>query len=405
MSEPFMSSRMSEANVGKYFPSPMRGSAVRSLSPDSRSLRARRRDDIRRLLLGAVAVAFLLAPATASAQKLYITNQGSASITVVDQQTFSVDTVIDLTKLGYTANAKPHHAIVEPDGSFWYATLIGDGRVLKFDSANHLVGEVKMETPGLLAIDPVHDSLYVGRSMTAVNPPRSLGVIKRSSFTMVEEQEIQIPRPHALVTTRDGKWVHVASLAENRFASLETATGRVTLTTLPGNVTRSMVQFAVTPDGSRLLVGGELSNTVMVFDLTRLPPFTPIAEFVVNGKPWDPVVSADSRHAYFSLFADSAVADVDLSTGKVVRTFTGGLAQPYDMILRTDGKYLFVVNQNLGAVKPGASAHDNMPGMANMPAMAPRTGWLSIINVATGKVEKTLPLGMGPTGMGAPGAR
>lgn len=347
----------------------------------------------------------LWAPAMAGAQKLYITNQSSASITVVDQQTLAIDTVIDLTRLGFTPNAKPHHAIVEPDGSFWYTTLIGDGRVLKFDKTNHLVGQVKMETPGLLAIDPVHDSLYVGRSMTAVNPPKSLGIIKRSSFTMVEEQEIQIPRPHALVTSRDGKWVHTASLAENRIASLEIATGRVTLTTLPGNITRSLVQFAVTPDGSRLIVGGELSNTVLVFDLTKTPPFTPIAEFAVNGKPWDPVISADGRHAYFSLFADSAVADVDLASGTVVRQLTGGLAQPYDMILRKDGKYLFVVNQNTGAVKPGASAHDNMPGMAGVTPVVPKTGWLSIINVATGKVEKTLPLGMGPTGMGAQGAR
>ena len=345
-------------------------------------------------------------PVAARAQKLYITNQGGASITVVDQRTLSVDTVIDLTKLGFTPNAKPHHAIVEPDGSFWYATLIGDGRVLKFDRANRLVSQVAMETPGLLALDPVHDTLYVGRSMTAVNPPKSLGVIKRSSFTMVEEQEIQIPRPHALVTSRDGNWVHTASLAENRIASLETATGRVTLTTLPGNVTRSLVQFVVTPDGSRLVVGGELSNTVLVFDITKTPPFVPIAEFVVGGKPWDPVVSADGKHAYFSLFADSAVAEVDLASGKVVRTFTGGLVNPYDMILRKDGKYLFVVNQNLAApTKPGASAHDNMPGMAGMPAPAPKTGWLSIIDVVTGKVVKTLPLGMSPSGMGAAGAR
>ena len=339
----------------------------------------------------------------ASGAKLYVTNQGSASITVIDQDRLAIDTVIDLTKLGFTANAKPHHTVVERDGSYWYATLIGDGRVLKFDRANHLLGQVPMETPGLLALDPVHDSLYVGRSMTAVNPPKSLGVIKRSTFTMVEEQEIQIPRPHALVATRDGKWVHTASLAENRIASLETATGRVTLSTLPGASTRSMVQFTLSPDGSHLVVGGEISNTVIVFDLSRPPPLVPMSEFAVRGKPWDPVFSADGKLAYFSLFADSAVAEVDLALQKVVRRFTG-MVQPYDMILRRDGKYLFVVNQNLGAVKPGQSAHDNMPGMAGSPSGA-GSGWLSIINVSTGKVEKTLMLGVGPTGMGAAGAR
>lgn len=337
--------------------------------------------------------------------KLYITNQSGASITVIDQQKLTVDTTIDLTKIGFSANAKPHHTVVEKDGSFWYATLIGDGKVLKFDRTNKLVGQVSMETPGLLALDPAHDSLYVGRSMTAVNPPKSLGVIKRTSFTMVEEQEIQIPRPHALVTSRDGKWVHAASLAQNTIASLETATGRVTLTTLPGAQTRSMVQFTVSPDGSRLIVGGEISNTVLVFDLTKPPPFTPIAEFPVAGKPWDPVFSPDGKRAYFSLFADTAVAEVDLVAGKVTRTIAGHLAQPYDMIMRRDGKYLFVVNQNVGAPKPGVTGHENMPGMSSAAPPPPATGWLSVINVASGKIEKTLPLGAGPTGMGAPGTR
>ena len=385
--------------IRRYPCHPERSEGPRSLRNEPRSLAS--------LGMTTVAIAVLSANA-ANAQnnaKLYITNQVSASITVVDQERLAIDTVIDLIKLGFTANAKPHHAVVEPDGSFWYATLIGDGKVLKFDRANHLVGQVSMETPGLLALDPVHDSLYVGRSMTAVNPPKSLGVIQRSKFTLVDEQEIQIPRPHAIVATRDGKWVHTASLAENRIASLETATGRVTLTTLPGDATRSMVQFTLSPDGRWLVVGGEISNTVLVFDLqSKRPPLTPSAEFAVRGKPWDPVFSPDGKRAYFSLFADSAVAEVDLEAGKIVRTLRGGLSQPYDMIMRRDGRYLFVVNQNLTPTKPGQSAHDNMPGMAGAPSGS-STGWLSVVNVATGKVEKTLMLGSGPTGMGAQGAR
>ena len=137
----------------------------------------------------------------------YVVNQGGASITVIDQgEARRVDTTLDLTKMGFTANAKPHHVTVEPDGSFWYVTLIGDGKVLKFDRANHLLGQVSMETPGLIYLDPRHDSLYVGRSMTATNPPKTLGVITRRDFKLVDEQEIQVPRPHALVRdyVRDG---------------------------------------------------------------------------------------------------------------------------------------------------------------------------------------------------------
>jgi hypothetical protein len=112
------------------------------------------------------------------------------------------------------------------------------------------------------------------------------------------------------------------------------------------------------------------------------------------------VFSVDGKRAYFSLFADTAVAEIDVAAGKVARMIGGHFSQPYDMILRKDGKYLFVVNQNLGvAPKPGASAHDAMHGPAS------GNGWLAVVNVATGKIEKTLPLGAGPTGMGAAGAR
>ena len=90
-----------------------------------------------------------------------------------------------------------------------------------------------MVTPGLIALDPKHDSLYVGRSMTAPNPPKSLAAISRKNFKLVDEQEILIPRPHALAVTKDGKYVYIGSLGENRFASVETATGHVAFSPFP----------------------------------------------------------------------------------------------------------------------------------------------------------------------------
>lgn len=351
---------------------------------------------MRTLLAAAAFLGTLAAAQVLEAQKLYVVNQAGATITIVDQQKLIVDTVLDLRALGFTANAKPHHVAVEPDGSFWYVSLIGDGRVVKFDRANRVVAQVKMETPGLLTLDPVHDSLFVGRSMTAVNPPKSLGVIARKPFTLVDEQEIVIPRPHALVTTPDGKWVHAASLGENSIASVETATGRVTLTKLPG-VFRSLVQFAISPDGRTMIAGGELSNTLLVFDLTQTPPFTAVREIVVEGKPWDPRFAADGRTAYITLLTKNAVAEIDVQKGVVKRTIGSRLAQPYSMLLRGDGKYAFVANQNTGALQPGQSGHE----MHGMSGHAASDGWLTVLDRKSGKVVKTLMLGNGPTGMGA----
>jgi DNA-binding beta-propeller fold protein YncE len=235
--------------------------------------------------------------------------------------------------------------------------------------------------------------------MTAVNPPKSVGVIHRTPFTLVEEQEIVIPRPHALVVTRDGRWVHTASLAENRIASVEVATGRVTLSSIAGTP-RSLVQFTIAPDGRTMIAGGELSNTMLLWDPSRVP-LNVVRESSVGGKPWDPVFSRDGRRAYVSLLADNAVAEIDPTTGAVLRRFTERLAQPDGMILRADGRYLFVANRNTGAAPSGVSGHD----MHGMEGQNTTHGWLAIIDVASGKTVSTLMLGASPTGMGAAGAR
>ena len=348
-----------------------------------------------------VAALLLSAGASARAQdKLYVVNQAGATISVIDQQRLAVDTVLDLRTLGFTANAKPHHVAVEDDGSFWYVSLIGDGRVLKFDRANRLVGQVAMETPGLLTLDPVHDSLYVGRSMTAVNPPKALGVIARRPFTLVDEHEILIPRPHALAVSFDGAWVHTASLSENRIASIEVKTGRVRLTTIPG-AERSLVQFALSPDGRTMVAGGELSNTLLVFDLTQPPPFTPVREIPVEGKPWEPRFSPDGRTLYLTLLSKNAVAELDVASWSVRRTMDQRLAQPYGMILRGDGRYAFVTNQNSAPVHEGHSGH----AMHGMDGQNPNDGWLTVLDLVSGAVHSTLMLGNGPTGAGAARAR
>ena len=57
---------------------------------------------------------------------LYVCNQNDATVSVIDLTTNKVVRTIDLTTLGFSKNAKPHHVAVEPDGSFWYVTLIGE---------------------------------------------------------------------------------------------------------------------------------------------------------------------------------------------------------------------------------------------------------------------------------------
>jgi DNA-binding beta-propeller fold protein YncE len=337
-------------------------------------------------------------PAAAQSVKLYVVNQTGASIAVIDEDRMAVDTIIDLKALGFPANAKPHHVAVEPDGSYWYVSLIGAGRVVKFDRANRMLGQVPLETPGLLALDPAGDRLYAGRSMTAVNPPPSLGVIRRSDFTLLDETDVFIKRPHALALAKGGKQAYTASLAENRIAVLDTESDRVELVDVPGP-TQTLVQFTVSPDGRRMVVGGELSSQLLVYDLTgesglKLSGTIPLP---AGSRPWDPVFAKDGRTVYLTLMGANQVAVIDLAAMKVETLIGGRLAQPDGLAISPDGRTLFVANRNEGPPPAEHAQHATGAPGAN--------GWVAVIDLASRQVTRTIEVGPSPTGVGAAGLR
>lgn len=276
---------------------------------------------------------------------LYVASQDGPAITVIDMQEHEVVEIIDLVELGFTPNAKPHHTAVEADGSHWYVSLISDGFVLKFDRDNRLVGRAPFETPGMLAVDPLEDVLYVGRSMAAVNPPQRIGVIERGSMD-IEEIGVFFPRPHAIVAAPGGGRAYTASLAENRIAAVVPSEEEVELRSVPG-VHHTFVQFDVSPDGTKLVTGGEMSGQVLVFDLAD--PEAPEMKTVVDigGAPWHPVFSPDGSRLYFPQQTADTVTVLDTETWKPLATISGpGLAEPHGSAISPDGRWLFVSGRN-----------------------------------------------------------
>jgi DNA-binding beta-propeller fold protein YncE len=338
------------------------------------------------------------APSAAAAPKLYVVNQTGASVAVIDEGRNALDTILDLRSLGFSATAKPHHVAVEPDGSAWYVSLIGDGRVLKFDRNNRLVGQVALEVPGLLALDPSGDRLYVGRSMTAVNAPPRLGIIRRSDFTLQDETDVFIRRPHALAVTRDGRHVYTASLAENRIAVLDVGADRVELLDVPGP-THTLVQFTISPDGRRLVVAGELSHQLLVYDLAEpgKPRLAGTVDLPAGSRPWDPVFAPGGDTLYLSFLGAGKVGVVDLAGMRLAGTIEGKLAQPDGMAIRPDGRFLYVANRNEGP--PPAEHAQHGTGAAGA------KGWVAVIDRASGRVVSTIEVGPSPTGVGAAGLR
>jgi YVTN family beta-propeller protein len=306
------------------------------------------------------------APATAgpdtTAARLYVANQNGAVVSVVDMQSNTVVETVDLQALGFSATAKPHHIVVEPDGSAWYVSLIAEDRVLKFDRANTLVGQVAFERPGMMALDPTSNRLYVGRSMAAVNPPQRIGIIDRTTMAL-EEVDVFFPRPHAIAVSPSGRYVYSASLALNQLGAYDTETEQLELETVEG-ATHTFVQFAVTPDGTTLVATGQLTGELLFFDVSDGTGPTLSGRVQLGAQPWHPVLTPDGRTLYVGNKDDNSVSVVDMERREVVTTITGpGLSEPHGSAVSADGRYVYISNRNLkGAYTPEQAAGDEPVG-------------------------------------------
>jgi YVTN family beta-propeller protein len=278
---------------------------------------------------------------------LYVADQGEAMVSVIDMETNQVVRDVDLTELGFQKFALPHHIAVEPDGSSWYVSLIAGNEVLKFDRDNQLVGRASMEWPGLLALDPYSDRLYAARSMASVDPPHRLGVMQRGDMS-IEEMDVFLPRPHALVVGPGGTDVFVSSLAVNEIGVVDPVEQTTELTSIEGERPHVFINFAVSPDGRWMVGTSEITSKLFVFDLSTVPDMTPVAIIDLPTAPWHPVYTPDGKFVYVGNNWDNSVSVVDMEKRELVKVIKGdGLAQPHGSAVSPDGRYVYIASRNL----------------------------------------------------------
>lgn len=333
--------------------------------------------------------------ALAAGELLYVCNQDDATVSIIDMATNRIVETVDLQQIGFSPTAKPHHVAVEPDGSYWYVTLIGENRIVKFDSSNRMVGQVPFETPGMLALHPTEDLLFVGRSMTAVNPPPRIGILRRSDM-MLNELSVFFPRPHALALEPRSGTVYTASLAANQMAAVKPLDETVELIDVAGPA-HALMQFAVSPDGRSLVVSAELSHKVFAFDITD--PMAPrlTAEIDVGPQPFDPIFTRDGRWVYLGNKAANTVTVIDMTTRTVADVITGeGLAQPHGVATSPDGRFVYVSNNNLGRAHDMAAGHEAHAA----PAASAGPGTVVVIDTATRRIVEVIEVGRNASGLG-----
>ncbi len=327
---------------------------------------------------------------------LYVCNQDDALISVIDMEANVVIRTVKLADFGFDGAPKPHHIGVEPGGAFWYVSLIGANTVLKFNRDNELVGQTaSFATPGMVAVHPTEDLVYAGRSLSAVDPPRSIGAATRSSIgatapAAVELVEVFFQKPHALRISPDGAYIYTASLVTNQIASVNTATNEVSLSGFPGDP-HAYLHFAIAPDSRTLYATGQVSGQLSIFDLSdpEDPALTGTVD--VNAGPWHPALTPDGGQLYFGNKGANTVTAFDTQSQAITVIDGAGLAQPHGAATSPDGRFIYISNNNSrGDYTPRYDFGDNAAA-----------GTVVVIDTATNSIVKVLEIEDFPAGMDA----
>lgn len=329
-------------------------------------------------------------PAT---ELLYACVQDEAKIAVIDAGTHELVRMIDLTELGFSPNAKPHHIFVEPGGEHWNVSLIGDNRVVRFDRKGEIVAQYEMETPGMLAYASSRDLLLASRSMSAVNPPSRVSLIRGGSMDG-EQIDVLFPRPHPMVVSADGRWAYTGSLGVNQLAAIDLQTEEVTLTSIDGPA-HALVQFALSPDGRTMVASTELTGLLLVFDLAD--PANPELTHSIEVGPmvFDPMFTPDGRSVWVPVKGADEVVILDTDGWTITQRIGGrGLAQPHGLLFSADGRWAFVSNNNKADHMADPEHGDH--GAAD----ATGEGNVTVIDAASYEIVKVIDLGENVTGMG-----
>jgi DNA-binding beta-propeller fold protein YncE len=248
-----------------------------------------------------------------------------------------------------------------------------------------------METPGMLAFDGA-ERLVVTRSMSAVNPPKRIAVLRRTTM-QGDELDVIFPRPHPVAAANG--YAYTGSLGVNQIASIGLADDKVEVMPIAGP-THSLVQFAIAPDRRTLVGSTDVSGQLLVFDLARPAKPVLVKSIDVGKMAFDPVFTPDGRSVWVPVKSSNEIVVLDAASWKATGRITGEpFKQPHQVVFSSDGATAFVTNNN----KMDHMADPAHAGHA-MPAAGDGTASLVIVDVRTRRIEKAIPLGKNLTGMG-----
>ena len=265
----------------------------------------------------------------------YITNERDNTVSVIDLATNSVIATVDV-------GLSPDGVAVTPDGKKVYVTNKYSTTVSVIDtSTNNVTATIDgFSGPWGVAITPDGTKAYITNSIKLLGsdngPGNTVSVINTSGNTFIANISVG-NFPHGVAVSPDGSRVYVTNEYSDSLSVIDTATNTVIATVPVGSFPEGV---AVSPDGSKVYVVNANSNNVSVVN-TSTNNVT--ASVSVEIWPIEVAVSPDGLKAYVTNDYSDTVSVIDTSTDKVIATVAVG-TYPLGIAVGPDGKNVYVTN-------------------------------------------------------------
>jgi len=232
----------------------------------------------------------------------------------------------------------PRNIVFAPDGKSFYVSDSSLGTVTRIDSAT-------LAPIARLAAGP-------GAFGTVLSKDGAVLYVNNQASSTVTRIDTASGQARAVITgfaqprqgvrlSPDGSKLYVTNFLGDKVTIVDTKTDKI-----EGEITgfNKIRAISVTADGKTMFAANSGSNDIAVVDIAARRVTTTVP---VGRDPYGAALTPDGRFVYAGNLADNSVSVIDASTLKVVATIEG-FKQPRQAIVFTrDGKFAYVLNQDL----------------------------------------------------------
>ena len=321
-------------------------------------------------------LAFLTSAASAECTQVFVSNEMSGDVSVVDAAKLSVTATIAVGK-------RPRGLKLSPDGALVYVALSGSS------AGGPGVDEAKL---------PPADKSADGIGVIDVGTRRLLRVIRGVSD------------PEQLAVSADGRHLFVASEDEGLAVVLDAQSGAV-LARIPVGAEAEGVN--ISPDGRIVYVTSEAERRVTAIDAHSL---TALASIEAGLRPRATAFSRDGTRAYVMNEASANITAIDVRAQRPIRTLTPAVPAllPMSGAVSPDGALLYLTTGRAGLLLAIDTTNATLRGRINTGArpwglaMSPDgkrvytangpSNDLSIVDTGAWRILAKVPVGQKPWG-------